>query len=455
MAPERRHDGAAGTPMIRIPSASKGMIPADPEVAATEPSKSAVLSIFERSNMARRRGQYKGHVFERSGWWMLRYRVDTPDLDPKTGKPVRNRITVTLARSAGTDAIVKTEARRIAREEYLSRVDVMSTRPSSMRTLREFLSQRFEPDYIATLKPTGQAFYRSILGNHVLPALGAIRLRDLSVAHVQNLLNAKLHAQRDPDTGKTKPGLSIQTSVHIRNCLSAVLRHAKAMQWYAGELPTAAVRLPEMRRKPRRALTWEQVCLLAKALPPETSALVVFLTLTGMRIGEAMGLRWRCVNLTEDFRLANGELLPPLSIAVRENFVRGRFQTLKTEKSQRNIPIPAWFVPHLWKLLAKSKYSSPDDPVFPARNGRPLDQHNIANRILRPVSLHVLNFEVSWHVFRHTNATLADQAQFSVSERQRVLGHSSAETTLHYTHSDLSKLRDRLESMVNPSLLIQ
>jgi integrase len=54
---------------------------------------------------------------------------------------------------------------------------------------------------------------------------------------------------------------------------------------------------------------------------------------------------------------------------------------------------------------------------------------------------------VTWHVFRHTHATLADQAGMSVAERQRVLGHSAESMTLHYTHADLEQVRGRMEQI--------
>jgi len=373
-----------------------------------------------------------------------------------------------VAYAMGPEAKGQREAQRIAWDEYLSKVDVMATRPSSMRTLREFYEQRFEPDVMATLKPTGREFYQSIFRKHILPALGSISLRALSVAHIQDMINAKL---------RTEKPISVQTAVHIRNCLSAALRHAKAMQWFAGELPTAAVRLPEMRRKDRRALTWDQVCSIAKNLPAPASTLVPFLALTGLRIGEAMGLRWKWVNATSEFRIVDGEVIPPMAIAVRENYVRGRYQSLKTESSARNVPIQDWFAPELAKLYATSEFKTADDPVFAASTGKPIDQHNVAKRYLKqaaalaglgtpaipavqrsagvkPKKAVPAKSWVSWHCLRHTNATLADQIGLRTTERQKILGHSAEQMTMHYTHADLELLRERWNRLVDKQKLL-
>lgn len=419
-----------------------------------------MLSPFERA-MAKRKAQLTGELMERSGWWMLRYSVDTPEIDPKTNRPKRERIIVPLARSTGPEAKTKSQMNR-ERVTYMARIDQFAVRPSSTRTLQEFVEQRFYPDRDPGLKPAGRKFYRSILGKHVLPILGAFALREIIPARIQALITLKLQA-----------GLGVQSCAHIRNCLSAVLRHARAMQWFVGDLPTAAVRLPRMKRKPRRAMTWEQVCSLANALPEPVSTLVVFLTVTGLRIGEAMGLRWKWLNLTPQAQIVDGELVPPLSVAVRENWVLGGYQTLKTSASMRNVPLPAWIVPRLLKLQFHSK-RGPEQPVFASQNvkatGKPIDQHNIAKRLLKPAAAALgmgtpaepatatarakpAKSWVSWHVFRHTNATLADQAGFSVTERQRILGHKTEAITMHYGGVNLDSTRPRMNAMVNPKLL--
>ena len=70
----------------------------------TTGNKCAILSIFEGAEMARRRGQRSGHLYERSGMWMLRYRVDSTD-----GQ--RERITVPIAHASGPEAIGKRSGR--------------------------------------------------------------------------------------------------------------------------------------------------------------------------------------------------------------------------------------------------------------------------------------------------------------------------------------------------------
>lgn len=396
------------------------------------------LSIFEA--MSRRRGQRSGHLYQSSGNWMLRYRVDSADVFLDDGTPARDRITVTIARSTGPDAVSKREAERISWETYLSPLDSASTRPSSGKTLLEFVNKRFRPDVIETLKPSGKKHYEYLLSKHVLDLLGSAKLREITVERVQGALNLK---------GKT---LSTQTVVHIRNCISAILRHAKAMQWYFGELPTQAVRLPAMQRKVVYALTWGQVCQLANVLPEPCATLIIFLALTGLRIGEAMGLRWKRVNLTQAPVIVDMEVIPPMSLLVRENYVLGNYQTLKTGTSYRTVPIPEWFAGRMVALIPIGSTST--EAVFANSSMKaPIDQHNLAARVLKPAARALKMPWVSWHCLRRTNATLADQAGLTMSERQKMLGHASAAMTMHYTVPELAAVRGRVEAMVNPKLL--
>jgi integrase len=396
--------------------------------------------------------------------WYLQYRVDTPDVDDK-GKPKRAKIAVQLGPSKGKGAIGRRQAERLAADQYISKLDQSAIRPGSMVTLQAFVDRRFEPDWIQSLKPTGQTFYRSILKKHVLPALGALQLREVTLGHVQQLIRACQVKK-----------LSGQTCIHVRNCTSAIFRHALHLGLWSGPLPTEGVRMPEKRAKERRALTWEQACAVSRRIPEvvrtkhvswqagkrgavldreatEISALVLVLSATGLRIGEAMGLRWRRVNLTTLPVVMDGELLPSFSLAVRENYVMGRYQTLKTEGSRRIIPLPTWVCDLLRPMASRLEWAMPDDPVWAGSAGRPLDQHNAARRVLKPAAaLEGLPW-VSWHCFRHTNATLADAAGLTVAERQKVLGHAGAQMTMRYTHTEIERVRGLLETMKPPSVL--
>lgn len=412
--------------------------------------------------MARRRGQRKGYLYRRGPSWFVQYRTDSAELD-ESGKFKRPTETKYVAAAEGPGKVGRKRAERIAWDEYLSKLDQVNTKPLSSKTVAEFVKERFEPDVVWRCKPSGKAHYGNMLKNHVIPALGDFRLRDLRPQHIQDLMRAKL------DHGK-----AVQTAVHVRNTISAIFRHAKRCQAYAGDLPTEGVRLPALQVAEKRALSWVQVKALAACighadpekerrgpqgpkpdlgraadLNAQLGALVIILAVTGLRIGEAMGLRWKRVNLADKPVMIDGEMLPAYAMAIRENYVRGKYGTLKTRKSRRNIPLTA----EVLVAFGKLKPCAPEAPVFASRNGTPLDQHNVAARFLRPAGKRkdVGCPWVSWHVLRHTAATLADQVGMTVSERQKILGHASASMTGHYTHAELDRVREQMEKIGRPN----
>jgi integrase len=110
--------------------------------------------------------------------------------------------------------------------------------------------------------------------------------------------------------------------------------------------------------------------------------MVLVLALTGLRIGELCGLRWRRLNLTHlAVQQVDGEQLAPLTLAVREAFIRvygkqieksqkgGQYQDVKTRKSRRDVPLVPLAVKVIERVRSESKFLGADDPVFATRNG--------------------------------------------------------------------------------------
>lgn len=84
--------------------------------------------------------------------------------------------------------------------------------------------------------------------------------------------------------------------------------------------------------------------------------------------------------------------------------------------------------------------------VFCTPTGTPLSDKNLYNRVLAPTCDRVGLSRVSWHSFRHTNATLLGEVGESVNTSQAILGHSDLETTLNtYMHAIPNSQRRAVE----------
>lgn len=404
--------------------------------------------------MARRRGRQKGYLKSEGpswiGYWWEEIRLSDGRLDwHRASKAVcpNTRISETTGR---TLTVTKREAQRVFQETVLDKLEIRTTNPQSLATLKEFVELKFRPTLVLRRRK-GKEHWKNMLDNHILPALGAKQLRDVRPDDVQNLILVTVAA-----------GLSSSTVWAIRTAISTLFKKAKRIGWYSGDLPTYGIEMPKLVHAERIALSREQAITLLEHLPFMLRAMVLVLALTGLRIGELTGLRWRRVNLSDSpIQIDSSEQLAPLALAVRESYVRvygksldasergGQYQDVKTRKSRRDVPMVALVVKVLKMVQAAGKHTGPDDPVFIGRNRTPIDAHNELARKLKPV-LKALNLpDISWHDLRHTAATFGDIAGLTEAERERILGHSDERMTRHYTKASMEHVRAAMEKMAD------
>lgn len=387
-------------------------------------------------DMGRRRGQRKGHLRLKNGSWLLEWReyhtaadgssypvrlsrVLCPEVDPETGRRV-----------------TKKQAQRLAWELVLSKLEQTTLHAETLLTLEQFWTQRFYPEWVWSLKPAGKKHYVYIW-RHLQP-LYRRRLREIRTPDIQQLCINLIDR-----------GLSVQTARHVRNAVSAIFRHAKAAGCYHEENPARMVRLPEMRRRPRHALTPAQAAavLNAPSFSARDRAAAYIAMCTSLNVAELAGLKWKYCNLDAAPRLVESELIPPYTIAVRAHLYRGHFGTTKTPSRRRNVPLPAPARAMLAALIPAAG-ADPEAWVFAGPQGAPLNELHVARRVWRPLGKALgLPFSLSWHVFRHTAATLAEQVGMALSDRRALMGHADEEMTMHYTHADPERLRESVEKI--------
>ena len=156
--------------------------------------------------------------------------------------------------------------------------------------------------------------------------------------------------------------------------------------------------------------------------------MIYFLTYTGVRWGEAMGLRVRTIDLNRR------------RIFIEENAVRvsGRVEvgTPKTHVT-RSVPIPPMLMPYFDQVVA---VRGPDHLVFGdgVRYLLPPNSKNgwFAAAVKRCQRADPRFPRITPHDLRHTTASLAISSGANVKAVQRLLGHASAAMTLD-TYADL------------------
>ena len=184
--------------------------------------------------------------------------------------------------------------------------------------LEEWLSATVEPNCLSVNTADS---YRRIVRQHLVPALGKKRLRDLSVLDVDQLLAAKYDA-----------GYSGSTVQRIRMTLIKALRHAERRDLVARNV-AALTDLRRMTPKEGRSLTPEQAAKLLAVAPTDRLGITVELGLyLGLRPGEVLGLQWSDIDFKE------GTLCVRRSLKREQNKLR--FGEPKTPGSRRVLAMP-------------------------------------------------------------------------------------------------------------------
>src|SRR5713101_1419179 len=358
----------------------------------------------------------RGHVYKAGKRgrqvWYGRYREPLFE-DGQWRRVLRN-----IRLGTTTELLTQNDA-RIALARILQKVQPGS-RSEAFYSAQEFVEREWMPRMLPTLKVSTQSSYRTNLNRYVVPWLGETRLRDLRKGDIQAWLSAL-----------SESGLSRQTVKNIWSALSSVLR--TAVDWgYIKENPAHGVRFPA--RQPKAAVflpTPDQLAQVLHQLPEPSHLLLLLLAATGLRVGEAMGLRWGDIDLDRK------------TLTVRRDVWHGKVNSPKYVASERVIPLG----PILARYL-KTRANIPEQWVFEGDSGNTLDPRNLARRQLYPVLDRLGLPRFSWHRLRKLHSTYLGDLKVAPRILQAQLGHADAALTLNlYTQVIPESQRRAIESL--------
>ena len=274
--------------------------------------------------------------------------------------------------------------------------------------------------------PSTLQMYRDRLDRQVLPALGNIRLRELTVGRVDAHLKAVKASHGSAVAKLTRSVLSGICGVGTRhdaltaNPVRDVTRISTKPKNPPRSLSVAGI------QQLRAYLSYDDIAV-GKDLPD----LVAFMVATGMRIGEVCALTWNDINF------------PDQTVAVRGTVLRltGHGLLVKRPKSaagQRMLELPSWAVSVLRRRAAAlpggdtvsvdNGVSGADRWVFPTERGNLRDPAN-TRRDLREAFSRTGYQGITSHTFRKTTASLMDAAGLSARAAADQLGHSKVSQT--------------------------
>jgi integrase len=149
----------------------------------------------------------------------------------------------------------------------------------------------------------------------------------------------------------------------------------------------------------------------------------VLLGTTGLRIGEALGLKW------SDVDLVAGRL--QVRRALQRQHGRGLvFVEPKSVTSRRCVELPQLAV----AVLAQQRLRTEGELVFPNRHGDPTESGTVSDALKVALDRAGLP-RIRVHDLRHTTATVLLEAGVHPKLVQHLLGHSTVALTLNtYSH---------------------
>jgi integrase len=362
--------------------------------------------------MLRKRGNGEGSIYPvrdkngrvigyRGSYWV--HTADGPKrkyLSGKKREDVRDKLAKALSDRA--DGLVFDAGALIVRE-YLDRW-LKDVRDTVRRSTYEGYEYAFEP--------------------HIKPALGRIKLKDFTPAHVRWFYRERLDSGLAPAT------------VHK---LHVVLHKALKAAVADGLIPRNAatgLKLPRITQEEIDPLSEVETRRLLEAVRGDRlEALYVLALNTGMRQGELLALKWDDVDLERSVLRVRRTLTH-----AGKAFVLGE---PKTRKCRRTIRLTAGAVQALKEHLSRQleeiermgSLYQPGGLIFATEAGTIINPSNLRNRSFKPLLKRAGLPPIRFHDLRHTCATLLLSKNINPKVVSEMLGHSSISITLDiYSH---------------------
>jgi integrase len=347
----------------------------------------------------------KGKIYLKdSSWW---FRFKTPII--RNGKKVWKDRYERLASAEEFDSIAQVKKSGLLLQ-YRDDLDTSRMTPSMTLFINDFVERTYFPGKKETLRPSTLAGYKDFFRRNLKPAFKGLRMHEMRLHVAQQIIDGIAEAH---------PHLSPGAMKHLKWLGVAIFDFAAQQGAFNPDSknPFFEVAIPKTQHKsqPTRHATLDDVVAMINALDEPAATVVAVAAFSGLRKSELQGLRW------EDLK---GEALHVRRTAWRTTSVS---ETTKSEASQAPVPV----IPILAKYLTTHRTGAPADGfIFTGpKMGKPLDLHNLANRVIRP-ALKKANIPwCGWHGFRRGLATTLYGLGTEARTRQAILRHANVAVT--------------------------
>lgn len=249
---------------------------------------------------------------------------------------------------------------------------------------------------------------RTYLDTYILPGLGEL---PLDAIKRETLLGFRAELARRK--GKRSQQLSAATLNRCMTIIKQIL--TEGCLRYELPNPTANIKRVKTPRSHVEPFTLPEARQIIEAVRGDFRNYLIVRFFTGLRSGEANGLKWKFI----DFERRQ--------ILVRETFVDGKTEYTKTDGSQREIDMSQVVFDALQAQYRTVEKNGENDYVFCFRGGLPIYNKNFVNRIWNPLFEELEITRRRPYNMRHTAATLWIASGEAPEWVAKQLGHTTTE----------------------------
>ncbi len=246
--------------------------------------------------MAKKRANGEGSIRKKpSGRWEGRY---TQGIDPVTGRAIQKSV------SAKTQAECKEKLAKAIRENR-----GVPLNHTGDYTAAEWCRLWFETYSKPNIRYNTAKGYEGIIEHHIIPAIGAIKLKQLSSIHIQRMYNDLKENGRIPRGAKQNDKPLSNTFVRrVHAVLQAALKQAVKERLIPYN-PCENCRIPPKDKKEMTILPPERIGRYLQEAEKYGVLPMFYLELSsGLRRGELLALQWEDLNVKERILTVNKQV---------------------------------------------------------------------------------------------------------------------------------------------------
>jgi len=288
------------------------------------------------------------------------------------------------------------------------RIQPLQPKPSSGPTVAALVEQ-YRAEKMPTRHDT-RAGYESWLRVFILPRWANAQLTELQARPVELWLDSL--------------SLAPKSKVHIRGILSSLWNFAMWKQDIPMQTnPISLVRVKGASKRIRKArsLTVDQFRLLVSRLKEPFNTLALICVCFGLRISEALALKWADVDWLEG------------TLRVERGIVQQVVDDVKTDDSRKTLTISVDLLNMLKAWKQTTQFSAPEDFLFasPFQLGRLPYSYRCVWERLDIASQAAGLGHITTHSFRHSYRMWIDAIGTPVGVQQKLMRHSDIRTTMN------------------------